>query len=552
MPEPRYALGLDYGTNSARALLVDAATGEEVATAVVGYPSGNAGVIEDPNDPNLARQNPSDYIHVLVEATRKVIRESGAQPSQVVGIGVDTTGSTPMPVDAQGVPLADLPRFQNDPNAAAWLWKDHTSFREAEEITELAKAEGTPYMEPIGGTYSSEWFWAKILHCARVAPEVFEAAHGWVELQDYVPAYLTGNRANPKRGVCAGGHKALYRPQWGGLPDAAFLGKVDPRLADLRARLYEHAYPANVEAGKLTSEVAAELGLNPGTPVAVGLMDAHAGAVGAGVKVGTLVKVLGTSSCDITVRHPSDSVIPGICGVVPGSVLPECDGVEAGQSAVGDLYNWFVGHLVPPEYAADPHALLSAEALGLKPGESGLLALDWNNGNRTILVDPLLSGLLVGQSLHTSAPEVYRALIEATAFGSHTILQQLETWGVPVDTVVACGGIAEKSPLVMQIYADVCGKPFRLSRSAQTCALGAAIFGSVVGGAHRDVATAVETMTGLKDTTYTPNPEAVSVYAELYALYRELHDAFGLDGTRIDLSGLMKKLIALRERVRSA
>lgn len=549
---PTYTLGIDFGTNSVRALVVDCADGREVGTCVVNYPSGEAGILLDERDPNLARQNPGDWTWSLVQAVHGAISDAKAEDyafvtEEVVGIGVDTTGSTPLPVNRDGTPLGVLPEFKDDLAAHAWLWKDHTGYAEAAEITEKAAAQGRPYLDKCGGTYSSEWFWSKILHCARSAPKVFDAAFSWVECQDYIPAWLT-ETTDPltmKRGVCAAGHKAMYHPSWGGLPEADFLATLDPRLASLRERLYEAAVPSDQIAGRLTQERAELLGLPIGLPVAVGAFDAHLGAVGSGVKPGTLVKIMGTSTCDIMVGDESTPDIPGVCGVVPGSVIPGMVGVEAGQSAVGDLFNWAVRLL------DKGHEELSAEAELLRPGESGLLALDWNNGNRTVLVDPLLSGLLVGQSLHTTPSEVYRAMIEATAFGARKIIEQIERHGVNIQEVVNCGGIAEKSPLTMQIYADVLNRPMKISRSAQTCALGSAIMASVVGGAHKDTLTAIAAMTGVKDKVYDPEPSAVRVYDRLYGLYSDLHDSFGQVKRHPDLHGAMKELIKIREEVRT-
>ena len=546
----QYSLGLDFGTNSVRALLVDCADGREVATSVFQYPSGNAGVIEDPRDPNLARQNPADYFEGIRHTVRETLQvahdvESGFSVHQVVGIGSDTTGSSPIPLQTDGTPLS----FKNNhPAAMCWLWKDHTSYAEAAEITEKAAAFG--YTDNIGGTYSSEWFWSKVLHCARTAPDVFAQAASWCEFQDLIPAYLTGNQ-HPKtmwRGICAAGHKGMYSPKWGGLPSTEFLSQLDPRVADLRSRLYEKAVPASESAGRLSQERAQSLGLSEQTQVAVGAMDAHLGAVGSGVKPGTLVKIMGTSTCDIMVGDASVPNIPGVCGIVDGSVIPGMMGIEAGQSAVGDLFNWAASKLAHGK----THDELAAEASQQAPGASGLLALDWNNGNRTILVDQRLSGLLIGQSLQTSTAEVYRAMIEATAFGALTIIRRIEEYGVKIEEIVCCGGIADKSPFAMQIYADVCNRPIKLSRSAQTCALGAAIMGSVVGGAHPDVSTAVAAMTGVKDTVYQPNPQAVLTYQRLYKLYMDLHDAFGNTNRNPDLHGAMKELLAIRDSARQA
>jgi len=559
-PAKRFAIGVDYGTNSVRALVVDVADGREVGTYVYDYPSGKDGILLDPKDPNLARQNPADYIEGFYVSVREALevakKKRGFRADRVIGIGVDTTGSTPIPVDRDGMPLALRPRFKKNLAAHAWLWKDHTSHAEAAEITEKAARHRDGYLKKCGGTYSSEWFWSKLLHCKRTAPEVFDAAYAWVELADFVPALITGNLhpATLPRGICAAGHKAMYHEQWGGLPKRAFLKGLDPALVNVRERYAPAAVPADRKAGNLTAEVAAKVGLPPGLPVAVGAFDAHTGAVGAGIKPGTLVKIIGTSTCDMMVAPLSRALpdIPGLCGIVPGSIVPGMYGLEAGQSAVGDIFNWFASHLAPAQYTAagDPHAALTRAAEKLKPGQSGLLALDWNNGNRTILVDPLLSGLLVGQTLHTTAPEIYRALVEATAFGALTIIKRFEEYGVAVNEVVNCGGIAEKNPFVMQIYADVCNRPMKISRSAQTCALGSAIFGAVVGGAYKKTEQAQRKMTGVKPKVYRPKKAAAAVYAELYGLYRTLHDAFGTAGFKGKLHRVMKDLIALRDRVR--
>ncbi len=558
----RYALGVDYGTNSVRTLVVDVADGSEIASCVTNYPSGQAGILLDPKDPNLARQNPADYVTGLYKSVRAALkaagRHRGFRPEAVAGIGIDTTGSTPIPVDRQGTPLAMKPEFEKDLAAQAWLWKDHTGHAEAAEITAKAAQGDCGYLAKCGGTYSSEWYWSKILHCKRTAPKVFAAAYAWVELADFVPALITGNNdpLTLARGICAAGHKAMYNDQWGGLPSKEFLSGIDPALAAIRDRYAAPAVPADQRAGWLGPEVAQKVGLPPGIPVAVGAFDAHMGAVGAGIKPGTLVKIIGTSTCDMMVAPMDGKLpdVPGLCGIVPGSIIPGMYGLEAGQSAVGDIFNWFVNYLAPKQYTAkgDPHAALAQEAERLRPGESGLLALDWNNGNRTILVDPLLSGLLIGQTLHTSAPEIYRALIEATAMGALTIIRRFEEYGMAVNEVVNCGGIAEKSPLVMQIYADVCNRPMKISRSPQTCALGAAIFGAVVGGAYKSVEQAQRRMTGVRPQVYRPNKAAAKTYADLYDLYRTLHDAFGTSGFGGKLNGVMKQLIAIRNRVRGA
>jgi L-ribulokinase len=554
----KYAIGLDYGTNSVRALVVDVANGREVGTAVWNYDHGTAGVILS-RDPNVARQHPADYvkgaeitIKKALAAAKKNVR--GFNANEVVGIGVDTTGSTPLPVDASGQPLAFNRKFANNPAAMAWLWKDHTGVAEAAEITALAKKVRPQFLAKCGGTYSSEWFFSKIFHCLRVAPEVFSAAHSWMELADYVPAALTGTEAPDKLtvGICAAGHKAMFNASWGGYPDEGFLSRLHPKLGKLRSRLCPRVRSIDKAVGGLTPAWAKRTGLPVGIPVAVGAFDAHLGAVGSGVAPGALVKIIGTSTCDIAIASNTKKLadIPGLCGIVNGSVLPGFFGLEAGQSAVGDIFNWFVNYIQPGGQKKFSHGDLSEAAAKLQPGESGLLALDWNNGNRTILVDQQLTGLLVGQTLYTTPAEIYRALVEATAFGTLTIINRFEEYGVKIGQVINCGGIAEKSPLTMQIYADVTGRPMKISRSAQTCALGSAIAGAVVAGAHKDFAAAQRKMTGLKSTVYKPNPKAHAVYRELYSIYKKLHDAFGAREWNGNLHGVMKQLIDIRRRAR--
>ena len=554
----RYTIGLDYGTNSVRALIVDTADGREVATAIWGYEHGHDGVILD-RDPNVARQHPADYLKgaeaTIREALAIAARQAGGfKPDQVIGIGVDTTGSTPMPVDADGVPLALHGKFAENPAAMAWLWKDHTGTAEAAEITALAHEIRPQYVAKIGGVYSSEWFYSKILHCLRTAPDVFDAAYSWIELADFVPAALSGTLA-PARfvaGICAAGHKAMYNPAWGGYPDKEFLSRLDPKLGALRDRLTPRVRAVDSSVGGLSREWAGKTGLPAGIPVAVGAFDAHLGAIGAGVQPGTLVKIMGTSTCDITVKSSAKTLsdIPGLCGVVDGSVLPGYFGLEAGQSAVGDIFNWFVEYIRPGGKEPFSHEELSAQAAKLRAGESGLVALDWNNGNRTILVDQRLTGLLVGQTLYTTPAEIYRALIEATAYGALAIINRFEEYGVKIEQVVNCGGIAEKSPLTMQIYADVTGRPMKTSRSAQTPALGSAIAAAVVAGAYQDFASAQAAMTGIKSRVFEPDPKAHAVYCELYAVYRTLHDAFGTRHWQGNLFDVMKELIDIRSRAR--
>ena len=553
-----FTIGVDYGTNSVRAVVVDCSDGSSAGTCVFNYPSGDQGVILDSSDHHLARQNPADYIEGLEASVKGAIAEAanrdGFSPDKVIGIGVDTTGSTPIPVDANNAALALDPAFKDNPAAHAWLWKDHTGADEAEKITAIASEHRPQYLAKCGNTYSSEWFWAKVWRCLNTSPDVFDAAYSWVELADFVPALLAGvtDPVAVKRGVCAAGHKALYCDEWDGMPDKEFLALLDPKLADLRDRLCEKAYAADTTAGTLCPEWAGKLGLNEGIPIAIGAFDAHYGAVGAGVSPGTLVKIIGTSTCDCTVAPVADKIqdIPGICGIVDGSILPGHYGIEAGQSAVGDIFKWFVEGLL--EADGGHHGELTQVASALKPGQSGLLALDWNNGNRTILVDPKLSGLLLGQTLYTSRAEVYRALIEATAFGARAIIERMQEYGVPIERIVCCGGIAEKNPMLMQIYADVTGCTMQISSSDQTCALGAALASGVAAGkaagGYDSFAEAQAAMTSVKSEEYVPDPKSKAIYDDLYALYRDLHDAFGGVRKDVDLSQTMKKLMAIKEQ----
>ncbi len=547
-----YTLGIDYGTNSVRTLVVRCDDGAELGSAVFNYPSGSQGILLDPRDHHLARQYPGDHLAGLEKSVRGALaaakRTRGFDAAKIIGLGVDTTGSSPIPVDAANVPLALNPKWRKNLNAQCWLWKDHTGWREAAQITALAAQHRPHFIAKCGNTYSSEWFWSKLWHCRNVAPKVFAAAWSWVELADWIPSVLAGvtDPRQVKRGICCAGHKALYSDEWGGLPDKEFLALLDPALADLRDRLYAKAHDATASAGRLTPEWAARLGLPAGIPIAIGEMDVHYGAIGCGVAEGTLVKVIGTSTCDCGVVSMRKTVpdIPGICGIVPGAILPGFHGIEAGQSAVGDIFKWWVE--VVCEGNAARHARLTKEIEKQKPGRSGLLALDWQNGNRTILVDPLLTGLILGCTLHTTQAEIYRALIEATAFGARAILERLKEYGVPVERIVCAGGIAEKNPLLMQIYADVTGCTMLVSGSSQACALGSAVSAAVLAGAHPDFPTAQRRMTSLKKVAYKPRAAARQTYDRLYALYRQMHDSFGGLNKSADLSRVMKDLLALK------
>ena len=573
MTERAYTIGIDYGTNSVRAVVVDTSDGRALASRVFDYPSGDQGVLLDSKQPHLARQNPADYIEGLRVAVGGALQEADRDPSfsrgRVIGIGVDTTGSTPLPIDAHNRPLAVDPKWESNLAAHAWLWKDHTSAAEAAAITETAAKYNPELLAPIGGTYSSEWWWSKIWHCLEVAPDVFDAAASWVELADFVPSVLAGVHDSRAivRCICAAGHKAMYSDAWGGLPPKSFLARLDPKLAELRDRLYDQALPPGTPAGHLSADWARKFGLREGVAIAMGGFDAHYGAVGSGVRTGTLVKIIGTSTCDCAIAPASAAIenVPGICGIVNGSIMPGYFGIEAGQSAVGDLLKWWVEGICRGDQAL--HERLSAEAAKLAPGESGLMALDWNNGNRTILVDTRLTGLILGQTLHTTRAEIYRALIEATAYGARAIVERLREYGVPIDRVVCCGGIAEKNDLFMQIYADVLGQPMQIAGSPQTPALGAALSAAVTAGeadgGYAKWDDAQVRMTSVKEKAFTPNPAARATYDVLYGIYRELHDTFGLPagssakaggatGGRADLGTVMKRLLALKVGVQGA
>jgi L-ribulokinase len=561
----KYTLGLDFGTNSVRALIVDVRDGRELASYVCDYSHGDSGVILRPDQPDLARQHPADYIRGIEVAVTQATEFAAADashdfsPRNIIGIGIDTTGSTPLPVDGNGNALAFVPEFENNPDAMAWLWKDHTAHAEAEEITAAARQHRPAYLVKCGGRYSSEWFWAKILRCARVAPRVFEAAKSWVEIADWIPAVLSNTTALAKlrRGACAAGHKCFYNTRWGGFPDKEFLTLLHPGLAKVGQSLPATCSTVAHAAGGLSPEWSAKLGLQAGIPIAVGAFDAHLGAVGAGIAEGTLVKIMGTSTCDIMVMPMELSLadIPGLCGIADESVLPGYYGLEAGQSAVGDIFNWFVRSICPggPEQAT--HESLTAAATAIKPGESGLLTLDWHNGNRTVLVDQRLTGLTMGLTLHTTPGEIYRSLIEATAFGARVIMERFEKYGVPVKRVVNCGGIAARSPLAMQIYADAMNRTVSVSRSTQTCALGSAIAASVAAGTdrggHPDFNSAIKAMSGVPNVVYHPQSASVAVYERLYKLYVQLHDAFGVRNHQATLSNVMKDLLDIRDAVHS-
>lgn len=555
-----FTIGIDLGTKNGRTLIVDVETGQEIATSVWHYRHGQEGVIIDPNNPTLARQDPRDYLNCIeatvAEALEIASGHPGFSPAKIIGLGVATTGSTILPVDQNGKPLAFYEDFGDNLAAMAWLWKDHTSTREAEEITQKAAEMRPHYLAKCGGIYSSEWYWANILHCIRTATEVYDAAYTWVEIADLIPAILTGTDHPTllKRATCPAGHKGMSNHTWGGYPDKDFLTALDPRLAQVRETLPNWTYNVAELAGYLVEAWAQALGLPVGTAVAMGAFDAHLAGAGAGIGPYKLVMILGTSNCMMMVYPLSESLpdIPGLCGIVPESILPGYYGLEAGQSGFGDVLAWLPNVIKPRDKT---HLALEYEASQLAPGQSGLLALDWFNGNRTILVDQRLSGLILGFHTSSSAGEIYRALIEALAFGARVIMERFEEYGLKVKEVITCGGIAGKNELVMQILADVLNREILISRSDQTSALGAAMAGAVVAGKEKggydNFEEAIENMTGVQEKKYVPDRKRVAVYDRLYRLYRMLHDAFGTQDYKESLHGVMKELLRIRDQVRS-
>ncbi|EDM29148.1 ribulokinase [Lentisphaera araneosa HTCC2155] len=552
-----YAIGLDYGTNSCRSVLMEINSSDELFSEIYNYPSGSQGVLISDADPNIARQSPADYLNGMEHIIKSVInqaKESIADfsPAQIIGLTCATTGSTVIPVDAQLTALGL--KDSSNLDAQTWLWKDHSSYKEAELITQKAKELRPQYLERCGGTYSSEWFWSKILHLKNVAPETFEKAYSFIELCDYLPAILAGKEKPEeiKASICAAGHKAMYADQWGGLPDEEFLAAVDPALVKVRQKLYKKAHASDQLAGRVGAEWAQRTGLAEGTAIAVGAFDAHMGAVGSGIKDGSLVKIVGTSTCDLMIS-PKDQSIAGVCGVAKDSVLPGYMGIEAGQSAVGDLFLWLVNNFVTSEYGSNRDEIfanITKRAAALNVGQSGLLSLDWNNGNRTVLIDSQLSGLLIGQTLHTKAHEIYRSLIEATGFGALKIIERLEDSGVEVKEVVCCGGLAQKNELMMQIYANIFNRPVRIAGTEQTCAVGAAIFAASAAG--KDLNELQKSMLKPCRKEYLPQKDDVRIYSKLYGLYSQVHDGFGVEGNPCDFYSLMKELIDIQKASKNA
>jgi len=556
----RYAIGIDFGTESGRAVLVDVADGTMLATAVEPYRNG---VIDEhlpaPHDdvalpPDWALQDPADYLRVLQSAVPEVVRTARVDPADVIGIGIDFTACTMLPVRADGTALAQLPEFQGDPHSWVKLWKHHAAQPEADRINEVARATGQPWLDRYGGKISSEWFFAKALQILDEAPGIYAAADRLIEATDWVVWRLTGVET---RNACTAGYKAMWSKR-DGFPTPDYFGALDPRFASVvDDKMSRDVVPAGERAGVLTAEAAAWTGLPVGTAVAVANVDAHAAVPAATVTdVGRMVMIMGTSTCHM-VLGADEREVSGMCGSVEDGIIPGYFGYEAGQSCVGDHFGWFVEQGLPEAYhdearrrGLDAHALLQEKAARLAVGESGLLALDWWNGNRSVLVDAALSGLLIGATLATTPEEIYRALIEATAYGTRVIVEAFERNGVPVDEVVACGGLAEKSPLILQIYADVTGLPFAVSGSDQTPALGAAMFGAVAAGpaigGHASIEAAARAMARRRPDTYRPIPANRDAYDVLYREYVRLHDYFGRGGNDV-----MKTLRALRASAKS-
>jgi L-ribulokinase len=547
-----YTIGIDYGTESGRALLVRVADGAEIATAVHAYGDG---VIDErlPGSdrrlpPDWALQNPDDYLAVLRHAVPAVLRESGIDPAEVIGIGIDFTACTMLPTLRDGTPLCRLPHFRHEPHAWVKLWKHHAAQPYADRINAVARERGESWLPRYGGTISSEWFFSKALQILEEAPEVYRRADRLIEAADWLVWQLTGVET---RNTCTAGYKAMHHD--GGFPDRDYFAALHPDFADVVDRKMSRTLSALGErAGDLSAEAAAWTGLRPGIAVAVANVDAHVTLPTTGtVEPGTMVMIMGTSTCNVLVGEALHDV-EGMCGTVMGGIVPGQYGYEAGQSGVGDIFAWFVEHAVPAATRADAaaagldlHSFLTHEASRQRPGEHGLLALDWLNGNRSVLVDVELGGLIVGLTLATRPADIYRALIEATAFGQRVIIEAFERSGVPVRTLVAAGGLPSKNPMMMQIYADVLNRSIHQVASRQAPALGSAMHAAVAAGHYPDIAAAARAMGRLSDVVYTPDPDHVGVYDSLYSDYRYLHDLFGrADGEQP--GGVMKRLRALR------
>jgi L-ribulokinase len=553
----KYSLGIDFGTESGRALLVDVATGEEVTTFVYNYQDGVLDEYLPDGKTKLghdwALQNPEDYIRTLKATVPEVLRMANAKAEDVVGVGIDFTACTMMPIDKNGTPLCMLDEFKKKPNAWVKLWKHHAAQPQANKINEIGRQRGEEFIRRYGGKYSSEWFFSKALQTLEEAPEVYRAADRFMEGADWVILQLTGEE---KRNACTAGYKAMWNKRTG-FPSKEFFKALHPEMENIiQEKMSTQIYPAGTKAGEVTAEMAQLTGLKQGTAVAVGNVDAHVAVPAATVvDTGRMVMVMGTSICHMVMGNAM-VMVEGMCGVVEDGILAGFYGFEAGQSAVGDIFAWFVDTCIPAEYSdeartrgIDIHSLLSEKAAALKPGESGLLALDWWNGNRSILVDADLTGLLMGCTLNTKPEEIYRALIEATGFGTSKIIRSFEDKGLHVEELYGCGGLP-KNKLLMQIYADITGKEIKVAESAQASALGSAMFGAVAAGSARGgydtITEAAQKMARVKDETFKPDPESHRVYQKLYSEYEILHDYFGRGA-----NDCMKRLKQIMADVRS-
>ncbi|MFZ5941158.1 MAG: ribulokinase [Bacteroidota bacterium] len=549
MTTPKYTIGIDYGTDSVRALIVNTQNGEEVASAVFYYPRWKAGMYCDPAK-NQFRQHPLDYLEGLEQSVGQALSMvSDEVRKNVAAISVDTTGSTPVAVNRQGIPLALTPGFKENPNAMFVLWKDHTGVKEAEEINQKAVSwGGEDFTRFEGGIYSSEWFWAKILHVLREDEAVRKEAWSWVEHCDWIPAVLAG-KADPAsmvRSRCAAGHKAMWHESFDGLPSEEFLVKLDPLLTGLKDRLFRDTSTCEISVGTISKEWAAKLGLPEDVVIGAGAFDAHLGAVGAEIEPYYLSKVMGTSTCDMLIApldEVGDKLVSGICGQVDGSIIPGMMGLEAGQSAFGDVYAWFAKLLMWPvrEVIAKMEGVdsavlerikketeevmirkLSEEAEKISPEDSSVVALDWLNGRRTPDANQELKGAIMGLTLGSDAPAIFRALVEATAFGARMINERFISEGIRIDGIIALGGVAKKSTFVMQIVCDVLNMPIKVARSEQACALGSAMAAAVVAGIHRDIPAAQKAMGGGFEKIYYPDPARAAMYGRIFEKYRRL------------------------------
>jgi len=543
----QFVIGVDYGSDSVRSVLINSRNGEEVATSVFNYPRWQQGLYCNAAE-NQFRQHPLDYIEGLETTIKDCLAKAGSDVAKAVkGLSVDTTGSTPVAVDKTGTPLALTPGFETNPHAMFVLWKDHTGVNEAAQINEHATRFQPNYLKYVGGIYSSEWFWAKLLRTLRADEQVAKACYSWVEHCDWIPFLLTGgtDAAQIKRGRCSAGHKALWAEEFGGLPPDQFFSSLDPLLTGFTARLFQDTYTSDEAAGTLSAEWAERLGLSTDVIVGVGAFDAHMGAVGGQIEPYHLSKVMGTSTCDILVAPATDiegKLIRGICGQVNGSVIPGMVGLEAGQSAFGDTYAWFKNILAWPLNALTSSTLidqktaealkdelvakiipeLSRQAALLPVDEDNELAIDWFNGRRTPDADQTLKGAITGLGLGSDAPRVFRALAEATCFGAKSIVDRFVDEGIPVKGLIGIGGVAKKSPYIMQMMADVLGMPIRIHQFEHTCALGAAMFASVVAGIYPTVEDAMQAMGRGFDAEYFPNGELKQVYQKRYEQYAAL------------------------------